>query len=103
MNWQPIETCPIDRDDVLLWTPSGQLVGYTYDRKRWYASGVKASDEGCDVELFEPPTHWMPTPPDPLPDDARAELYGVVEQILDSGHMNTEDLARLRAAYGRAN
>jgi hypothetical protein len=32
---------------------------------------------------------------------ALAELYGVVAQILDAGHMNTEDLARLRAAYER--
>jgi hypothetical protein len=65
MNWQPIDTAPIDRTDVLLWTPSGQLVGYTYDRRKWYASGVKASHEDCDVELYEQPTHWMPQPPDP--------------------------------------
>ena len=65
MNWQPIDTAPIDRTDVLLWTPSGQLVGHTYDRRKWYASGVKASDWECDVELYEAPTHWMPLPPDP--------------------------------------
>lgn len=65
MNWQPIETAPLDRTDVLLWTPSGQLVGYTYDRRKWYASGVKASHFDCDVELYEAPTHWMPQPPDP--------------------------------------
>ena len=35
-------------------------------------------------------------------DGALAELYEAVAQILDVGHMNTEDLARLRAAYERA-
>lgn len=37
--------------------------------------------------------------------DERAEfapLIAAVEQILDSGHMNTEDLARLRAAWEAA-
>jgi hypothetical protein len=29
-------------------------------------------------------------------------LRDVVEQILDAGHMNTEDLARLRAAWENA-
>lgn len=29
----------------------------------------------------------------------RDDLYEAVAQILDAGHMNTEDLARLRAAY----
>lgn len=62
MNWQPIETAPVDRGDVLLWTPSGMLVGYCYVRGKWHPSGVKASDEGCDVELYEAPTHWMPLP-----------------------------------------
>lgn len=65
MNWQPIETAPIDREDVLLWTPSGMLVGYRYIADKWHASGVKASDEGCDVELYEAPTYWMPLPEDP--------------------------------------
>lgn len=32
---------------------------------------------------------------------ARQDLYSAVEQILDAGHMNQEDLARLRAAYER--
>lgn len=31
-----------------------------------------------------------------------ANLYGAVAQILDAGHMNTEDLARLRAAWESA-
>ncbi|OGA37776.1 MAG: hypothetical protein A3G24_06500 [Betaproteobacteria bacterium RIFCSPLOWO2_12_FULL_62_13] len=35
-------------------------------------------------------------------DSAFTELYEVVAQILEAGHMNTEDLARLRAAYERA-
>lgn len=65
MTWQPIETAPTDGTDVLLWTPSGQLVGYTYDRRKWYASAVKASHEDCDVELYEPPTFWTPQLPDP--------------------------------------
>ena len=65
MNWQPIETAPLERTDVLLWTPSGQLVGYQYIRGMWNASGVKASERECDVELFEAPTHWMPLPADP--------------------------------------
>lgn len=33
------------------------------------------------------------------PSPAPASLMSVVEQILDVGHMNTEDLARLRAAW----
>jgi len=65
MNWQPIETAPIDHEDILLWTPSGMLVGYCYVRDKWHASGVKASHEDCDVELYEAPTHWMPLPSDP--------------------------------------
>lgn len=66
MNWQPIETAPLERTDVLLWTPSGQLVGYQYISGMWNASGVKASERECDVELFEKPTHWMPVPEDPV-------------------------------------
>ena len=62
MNWSPIDTEPIDGKDVLLWTESGQLVSYTYDRCKLYACGVKASHEDCDVELYEAPTHWMPIP-----------------------------------------
>lgn len=64
--WQPISTAPTDREDVLLWTPSGMLVGYTYDGVKWYPAGVKSSDDGSDVELFESPTHWAPLPADPL-------------------------------------
>jgi hypothetical protein len=30
------------------------------------------------------------------------ELFAVVEQILDDGHLNTESLAQLRAAYESA-
>lgn len=33
---------------------------------------------------------------------ARGDLHEVVAQILDAGHMNTEDLARLRAAHERS-
>ena len=32
-------------------------------------------------------------------DRAQSDLYEVVAQILDDGHMNTEFLARLRAAF----
>ena len=31
-----------------------------------------------------------------------SDLYDAVGQILDAGHMNAEDLARLRAAWERA-
>ncbi len=65
MEWQSIETAPL-REDVILWTPSGQLVGYTDDRRKWYPCGVKASHWDCDVELFEAPTHWMPQPAAPV-------------------------------------
>ena len=64
-GWRPIETAP-EGEDILLWTPSGQLVGYQWKRGRWHASGVKASHEDCDVALFEAPTHWMPKPADPV-------------------------------------
>lgn len=64
-GWRPIETAP-EGEDILLWTPSGQLVGYQWKRGLWHASGVKASHEDCDVELFEAPTHWVPKPADPV-------------------------------------
>lgn len=38
-------------------------------------------------------------PPPVTPLGARRLLHDVVAQILDAGHMNTEDLARLRAAW----
>jgi hypothetical protein len=41
---------------------------------------------------IESPAVQVPTP-------NLAPLFGVVAQILDAGHMNTEDLARLRAAW----
>lgn len=60
--WQPIETAPRDREEVLLWSasyPDTLIVGFHPGGK--YGEEWESSETG---ETFIP-THWMPLPPAP--------------------------------------
>jgi hypothetical protein len=67
MNWQPIETAPMDWSHVLVYDCESAQVAEAYYRQcedecGWYLAGGGPSDEGS--KLIEP-THWMPLPPAP--------------------------------------
>ena len=63
MEWQPIETAPIDGTEVLVFGPKQDgvyLAAYKYGD--WCVAGPW--DDGW-TELLSPPTHWMPLPEPP--------------------------------------
>ncbi len=59
-----------------------------------------AEDEPGAFSVYTSPQPQQTEPSQDTPPQsaALAELITVCEQIVDAGHMNTEDLARLRAA-----
>lgn len=78
MDWQPIETAPMDGEVVLLHKPDERMVGpyivtgywgeYPGSGECWIVAG------GNPLGYFSPttqtpqgyPTHWMPLPPPPI-------------------------------------
>ena len=75
MDWQPIETAPMDGEPILIWKADERCVGeymmsaYWDDRqdcyvpvggmhKQGYYSNVAQRNQGY-------PTHWMPLPEPP--------------------------------------
>jgi len=65
MEWQPIETVPIN-DPVLLFTHGGIIEGFKdYDGK-FQQEVIYCTYDGCGGPAFEcQPTHWMPLQPPP--------------------------------------
>lgn len=56
-EWQPIESAPRDKTDVLLSAPGwGVMVGF-WNGNAWDDGDFRSSETW--------PTHWMPLPPDP--------------------------------------
>lgn len=70
MEWQPIETCPLD-EDVLICEGNNVYVAYlnsylnSYNKKykrkhcEWIVRCVCMNSEGADIVT---PSHWMPLP-----------------------------------------
>jgi len=67
MNWQPIETAPLDGTKMLLcMLPEvgfGVVIGYYRDSPLW--GPVWDWDDGHTVEAPAGATHWMPVPEPP--------------------------------------
>ena len=70
MGWQPIETAPKDGTGILVYCQKSLTVpvtgGYWDDHPAcqcWIAGGY--------MQKVFPPTHWMPLPAPPLPDNAK--------------------------------
>ena len=60
-QWQPIETAPKGGAHVLLWRPS-----WNWPRSGKFSAGAWwTNGEACGLE----PTHWMPLPAAPTPED----------------------------------
>ena len=95
---------------------TGQYTGSKHDHGGW-CYPQENFGVGDDGDEWPRVTHWMSLPdvpgaaPQPAPaapvaadpiDHVPRDLMSVVEQTLDVGHLNTEDLARLRAAWEQA-
>lgn len=64
-GWQPIETAPKDSRSRLVWCPAREniyVVCWDNYEKSWWHSG----DGG---RLLDEPTHWMPLPAAPSPQE----------------------------------
>jgi|GEM_PF-3240076 len=74
MEWRPIETAPKDGGEGLV----GVWVYADAKRRnpRWssWTTYFDGGDLGCDGEWGDPPTHWMPLPAPPTPDDDTVEI-----------------------------
>ena len=78
MEWQLIETAPKDGSAVLVYPPTWEtrkaaIAEWDSDeyakKPRPYWS--RDDDMGrVTISRAKPPTHWMPLPPPPLPDNA---------------------------------
>lgn len=73
MEWQPIETAPKDGTQILLfWPYITQEGGVTTGH--WYRAGEGVPDRWYSPIVngyATPPTHWMPLPSPPSPEDSR--------------------------------
>lgn len=59
MNWQPIETAPTDGSWVLVVGKGAPPAVARQLQRTWY---IDAIDEGGEMELRTPPSHWTPLP-----------------------------------------
>lgn len=68
-EWKPIETAPKDGTSILVGAPEWEpeLCSWRNDCwfRGWCAGGLRSDTYGPDFD----PTHWMPLPPPPRPDD----------------------------------
>ena len=67
MDWQPIETAPLDGRELLIYDEHlGIVIGsYGKPEKMFVASDWNAYCCGCHPEKLDRPTHWMPLPEPP--------------------------------------
>lgn len=65
VTWQPIESAPTDGRSVLVFCPRASDHGYERIRLTWQKDGKW---QGANNTSW-PPTHWMPLPPAPQPDE----------------------------------
>lgn len=64
MEWQPIETAPMDGSWVLLWDNGRCVIGkWQQIVGSYWAWDANAS--GAPAYEIEGPTHWMPLPDPP--------------------------------------
>lgn len=71
MTWQPIETAPkteypIFHEGVIAW--NGRSVAHVTWCGRW-----EYANDGDTMPMEPQPTHWMPLPAPPTPNDDRVE------------------------------
>lgn len=70
MEWQPIETAPKDGKRVLAFYPLFNMSRVSWhkvfylDGPLWACDAVRSPDRWSDQ-----PTHWMPLPPPPTPQE----------------------------------
>ena len=71
MQWQPIDTAPLDGTELVLWCEKSQLlvlVGrYSPKRSRWEEYRIDGDElpEYAPIESWVKPTHWFKIePPD---------------------------------------
>ena len=69
--WQPIETAPKNGDGILLYCPGypGDVQAGVWDARRakWCILGCSSLSFAFDED--DMPTHWMPLPEPPLPNE----------------------------------
>lgn len=70
-GWQPIETAPRDGTHFLAYEPTGDMY-----RAAYHSHGYVMAFGGQPVVNPPEPTHWMPVPASPAPDEAEAEARG---------------------------
>ena len=64
-GWRDIESAPMDGRSVLVFCPRASDHGYERIRLTWRKDGKW---QGANNTSW-PPTHWMPLPPHPQPDE----------------------------------
>ena len=82
MEWQPIETAPMDRKSIIVAVPTFDkddwIVGEAffdpenYEGGDWWWAGTSYGDYygGPISEINHwPPSYWMPLPPPPTPQE----------------------------------
>ena len=75
MEWQPIETAPMDAEHILLLVEGAVIEGWwdryirrdgsIYEPEEWSVATLSSHGCGCCSSQLEQPTHWMPRPPPP--------------------------------------
>ena len=71
MEWKPIETAPKDGTEILLCAKVTRDIGLCY----WREDHVMTGWTWGLGKSFGGPSHWMPLPAPPLPDNA--EITGL--------------------------